>query len=180
MKTLNKKGFTLVELLAVIVILAILIIFAMPAVISTMETARAGTFKNEINALVSEYETAFSREGMIDSKEVENVKVGDNYYRYMCLTLKELYQKGYTKKAQYEKDPKYKGFYQVFVPVNGESNATYVIYYTNGQYTVNGKTYAYVSSDAYKPSYEPLSQETCPENTVNLTIPTETEAAPGS
>ena len=36
----NKKGFTLVELLAVIVVLAIIILIAMPSVMSAMDKAR--------------------------------------------------------------------------------------------------------------------------------------------
>lgn len=43
MKKLNKKGFTLVELLAVIVILAILAVAAMTNVIPKMEQAKLGT-----------------------------------------------------------------------------------------------------------------------------------------
>ncbi len=39
----KNKGFTLVELLAVIVILAIIMIIAIPAVINTMQTARKKT-----------------------------------------------------------------------------------------------------------------------------------------
>ena len=40
----NRKGFTLVELLAVIVILAIIMIIAIPSVLGTLETARQKTF----------------------------------------------------------------------------------------------------------------------------------------
>jgi type IV pilus assembly protein PilA len=40
----KKKGFTLVELLAVIVILAIIMIIAIPAVLNTMQTARKKSF----------------------------------------------------------------------------------------------------------------------------------------
>ena len=72
---------------------------------------------------------------------------------------------------------KYQGYYQVFVPVNGETNATYVIYYTNGQFTVNGLRYSYVSSDAYKPAYETLTATACPENTSSLTIPADPAAS---
>ena len=43
MKSFNKKGFTLVELLAVIIILAIIILFAMPAVINVMEQSQAAS-----------------------------------------------------------------------------------------------------------------------------------------
>ena len=44
----KNKGFTLVELLAVIVILAIIMIIAIPAVLDTMQTARRKTFKEYI------------------------------------------------------------------------------------------------------------------------------------
>ena len=40
----NRKGFTLVELLAVIVILAIIMIIAIPSVLGTLTTARQKTF----------------------------------------------------------------------------------------------------------------------------------------
>ena len=45
MKKRNNKGFTLVELLAVIVILAIIMIIAIPSVLATMSTARKKTFE---------------------------------------------------------------------------------------------------------------------------------------
>ena len=41
----NKKGFTLVELLAVIVVLAIIMIIAIPAVVESMNNAKKGSFK---------------------------------------------------------------------------------------------------------------------------------------
>ena len=49
----NNKGFTLVELLAVIVILAILMVSAGAAVMSTLNNARVNTFKNEALSAIS-------------------------------------------------------------------------------------------------------------------------------
>jgi len=61
MKTLNnKKGFTLVELLAVIVILAIIILIAMPNVLSSMERARVNAFANEAMSMIRTAEVAYS------------------------------------------------------------------------------------------------------------------------
>ena len=166
MKTLNKKGFTLVELLAVIVILAIIILFALPAVIGTMETARAGTFKNEVNAVIADFQTAFSRETMMSSTEVKNVTVNGDAYRYMCMTLKQLYESGYSEKSQFAAaNTKYAGYYQAFIPANGTASATYVIRFTNGQFTINDLWYSETSSDAYTPAFTPINDAdwgTCP------------------
>ncbi len=48
----NKKGFTLVELLAVIAILAILVIMALPAVLRMFNQARVDSFNNELNSVL--------------------------------------------------------------------------------------------------------------------------------
>ena len=40
MKRMNKKGFTLVELLAVIVVLAIILVIAVPRILDVIESAR--------------------------------------------------------------------------------------------------------------------------------------------
>ena len=48
----NKKGFTLVELLAVIAILAILVIMALPAVLRMFNNARRDSFTNEVNTVI--------------------------------------------------------------------------------------------------------------------------------
>lgn len=48
----NKKGFTLVELLAVIVILAVIILIAVTAVIPRMNKAKKNSFKDEALAFL--------------------------------------------------------------------------------------------------------------------------------
>ena len=59
MKKTNKKGFTLVELLAVIVILAVLILIALPNVMSIMNNARNNAFKDEAAAFISAAENQY-------------------------------------------------------------------------------------------------------------------------
>ena len=49
---MNKKGFTLVELLAVIAILAILVIIALPNVLSMFNKAKKDTFASESKDMV--------------------------------------------------------------------------------------------------------------------------------
>ena len=48
---MNKKGFTLVELLAVIAILAILVIMAVPNVLSLFTGAKVSTFISQAESL---------------------------------------------------------------------------------------------------------------------------------
>ena len=64
----NKKGFTLVELLAVISILAILVIVSMPAVMSLFRNARKDSFLNEVRTLLSGAESAFLSEALKNKK----------------------------------------------------------------------------------------------------------------
>ena len=61
---MKNKGFTLVELLAVIVIIAIIMVLATPSVISTLTSARKKTFTEYINKI---YQNA---ESIVLSKEM--------------------------------------------------------------------------------------------------------------
>ena len=51
---MNRRGFTLVELLAVIAILAILVIIALPNIMSMFNQARKNSFTTEL-ALMKKY-----------------------------------------------------------------------------------------------------------------------------
>ena len=51
MKKLNKKGFTLVELLAVIIILALVVGITIPLVLTTSNGAKRSTFQSSANML---------------------------------------------------------------------------------------------------------------------------------
>ncbi len=55
----NQKGFTLVELLAVIVILAVVILIAVTAVIPRMNDARKGAFADEVMAYIRGAQEAY-------------------------------------------------------------------------------------------------------------------------
>ena len=48
MKNLNKKGFTLVELLAVIVVLALIMVLTVPSVLTSMNSARQSDRKSAV------------------------------------------------------------------------------------------------------------------------------------
>ena len=75
---MNRKGFTLVELLAVIAILAILVIVALPNVLSMYRDAKKNTFTNELKNIYRTAETQWMSDSMFDSSEKEYAKCSDN------------------------------------------------------------------------------------------------------
>jgi len=93
MKRMKKNGFTLVELLAVIVVLAILVLLAMPRVTTMMENARINSFVVEGNELVKVAQTAFS------DKELDN---GEPLATPACFTVDQLIDEGYLDKTKGE------------------------------------------------------------------------------
>ena len=90
---MNKRGFTLVELLAVIAILALLVIIALPNVLSMFNKAKKDTFLTEAKSIFKESTNKYisdnmhnSNEGNIycksetDSKNPLDMDIGNTYY----------------------------------------------------------------------------------------------------
>lgn len=125
-KTMNKKGFTLVELLAVIVILAVIILVAMNAVIPQMQEARKGSFKTEVETYAKAAETYFTAQSLSNPNVLTS---GD------CVTVTEL-NTNYVKKS----DANYKGNACV------KNNEIYLAL-TSGAYDFNGKVTGLSSED---------------------------------
>lgn len=65
----NKKGFTLVELLAVIVILAVLVLLAVPSVLKMMDTARKNAFVTEAQSFIDGAKLAYAQAAMDGSSQ---------------------------------------------------------------------------------------------------------------
>ncbi len=65
---MNKKGFTLVELLAVIAILAILVIIALPNVLKMFNDAKKNSFLTETKTIYSEVSKKYISESMKGNK----------------------------------------------------------------------------------------------------------------
>ena len=59
---MKKKGFTLVELLAVIVILAIIVLIAIPLIGNVIEKAKIGALENSVNGLVESANMYYANE----------------------------------------------------------------------------------------------------------------------
>ena len=126
----NKKGFTLVELLAVIVVLAIIILIAMPSVMSAMDKARKNSLVTEASEIVKIAQTAYADDMM-------NAKVPANSEGY-CYSLEYLIEKGYMDKNLGGEGDKASEFGSVLLTVNDESVATYQVWLTNKIYSITG------------------------------------------
>ena len=65
---MNKKGFTLVELLAVIAILALLVIIALPNVLKMFNQAKKDMFLTEVKTIYKEISKKYISETMRGNK----------------------------------------------------------------------------------------------------------------
>ena len=65
---MNKKGFTLVELLAVIAILALLVIIALPNVIKMFNRTKKELFLTEVKTIYKEVSKKYISENMKGNK----------------------------------------------------------------------------------------------------------------
>ena len=75
----NKKGFTLVELLAVIVILAVIILIAINAVLPQMERARKNSFADEVMNYAKAAEARYVSENADDESIKGDISKGICY-----------------------------------------------------------------------------------------------------
>ena len=113
----NQKGFTLVELLAVIVILAVVILIAVTAVIPRMNDAKKGAFADEAMAYIRGAQEAYVESQM------------DGSAGSTCFTVAWLNANKIDKKAS-----DYEGW------VSLDSNGTGTAYIKNSKYMVKGKS----------------------------------------
>ena len=144
---LNKKGFTLVELLAVIVVLAVIMLLAVNAVIPQMNKARKNAFVTEAQTFIGGAET------YVLNKQMGGAAVTD----IDCVDLDDLM-------PEYVEE---KEGYSGIVEISGlsDGNPVYTIYVTNGKYYINGKTSKDLAADesaiVTEGSSASLSKTTC-------------------
>ena len=70
----KKNGFTLVELLAVIVILAIILVIAVPSIMNTIKDARKGSLESAVKMVASAAETQYMTALTLDNVGTETGK----------------------------------------------------------------------------------------------------------
>ena len=120
-----KRGFTLVELLAVIVILAVLVLMAAPRVLTMMEEARSNSFKTEAGSIIDGAKLAYAQDALDGGMSDGCFKIvkgpGD--------TAKTV--------ADYM-DKNWAGYYG-YVKIDTTGSA-HKIWVTNGSYFINGGT----------------------------------------
>ena len=123
---LNKKGFTLVELLSVIVILSVIVLIATNAVVPMADSARKQVLAMEANTLV---------------KAAQTLYVQNNSGNSACYSYDELINSGLIEKD----DENYTG--SISIEVGEDGNYTYKIWLSNGQYMINGVSPDVTSDD---------------------------------
>jgi len=141
MKKIKNKGFTLVELLAVIVILAVLALIAMPNVLSMMEKSKKSSFVTEAETFAQQLSSAYMSDQVTGSFSnttskslVKDVYINTKYYDYYCLDFNSL--KEYISKSNGDD---YKGIIELYTLQSSSSTETItVITLTNGDYAING------------------------------------------
>ena len=135
MKKLNKNGFTLVELLAVIVILAVVILVAVNNVIPQMNKAKAGAFKTEALSFLDGAEQYYTSQQMTNG-EFNETKNGTELEG---VTIKYLVDKKYVKSADIDK-------YEGCIKYDANTDKFQIRLWSNSYRTVNSSDKNYVEA----------------------------------
>ena len=132
---MNKKGFTLVELLAVIVILAVLILIAITAILPQMEKARKSSFADEVELYAKAAETKYVSDQTSDETSAGNIATG------ICYEIADTDEnKALTGEYISKKDASYSGI--VIIKKKSPTSNLFekYAYVTNGKYYYNSST----------------------------------------
>lgn len=115
---MNKKAFTLVELLAVIVILGIILAIVSTSVFNILEDAKNNAYETQIEML-----KASAKEYVTDNKRTlfsESDKI--------CVSIGDLYKAKYIDKLpEVKKDDKPMSEHLGFIITNNNDNITYIL-----------------------------------------------------
>ena len=83
---MNKKGFTLVELLAVVAILAILVIVALPNVMGMFNSAKKTSFQTEVKNIYKQAEQQWVMDSMFETSDKEYGRCSGCSYKQLDLS----------------------------------------------------------------------------------------------
>ncbi len=122
----NKRGFTLVELLSVIVILSVVVLIATNAVVPMMNDAKKQVLATEANKFMMAAQNLYVKENLTGTK---------------CYTYEEVINSGIIEKN----DAAYAGSFLIESNENGKY--TYKIWLSNGTNAVLGKSPDVTSKD---------------------------------
>ena len=164
----NKKGFTLVELLAVIVVLAIIMIIAIPAVVESMNNAKKGSFKIYAQRALGNAESTFQSEDLLgtlptDNSDDNRKKISNTCY---CYTLAGI---GLTSSGNF------KGY--VTVSLDAKREATYRVTLTDNSYYTSNSTYVDLNDGSKIIDGSNGITSSCASATCNASTPSTTEQA---
>ena len=122
----DKHGFTLVELLAVIVVLAIVMLVAVQSVLPQMEKARRQTLALDAQTAIEAANTYFMNLSLSTGKGFPSANNGKN-----CVDINTLINTGYfSVKGDY---------YGKVVVEKSSNNYLYTVYLRKDQLMINGK-----------------------------------------
>jgi prepilin-type N-terminal cleavage/methylation domain-containing protein len=132
---MNKKGFTLVELLAVIVILAVIILIAITAVLPQMDKARRNSFADEVLSYAKAAESKLVTDSTVSTEGGADAGYGKCYD-----IASEDETKALTGEYISKKDANYKGIVIIKKKSSKSSLFEKYVFLTNNKYHYNSTT----------------------------------------
>ncbi len=131
MKNINKKGFTLVELLSVVVILSVVVLIATNAVVPMMSNAKKQVLATEGNKFMRAAQTLYVQKNEAGTK---------------CYSYDEVINAGIIEKN----DASYKGSFLIEATEDGKYS--YKMWLSNGTNMIDGKIPDVSSEDVIESS----------------------------
>ena len=155
--SINKKGFTLVELLAVIVILAVVMLIGVTAILPLMGRARKSALGSEGVSLVDTAKTAYQAEQLNNNSKIKTTST-------VCFSIPWLKEHNY-----YDKDSDdYKG--SVLVSY-ADGKYSYKFWIDNGTYYIDAaEPSTYDSETDIKDGSSTSNPNTCGMATIGTSI----------
>lgn len=154
MKKTNKKGFTLVELLAVIVILGVLLLIAVPSIQNVIKSSKRRSFESAIKLALENVETLASTGKVTGTVEPCYVEFGDKDVKFEDNRDRVLKNEISLERGSYGK-----GTFGI-ITVNKDGKGTAYVNGENGTYYIVGKDLKDLSTstpdDSSKDSYKSI------------------------